>query len=517
MSSIFTGNAQEAERQKEAQQQEPAEASSDEDEYDDIEDDDDEPMDEGEEPATCLFCPEIFPKLETAIEHLDVRHKVNLSQLQGKFQMDQYSFIKLINYIRANKISAEQLLSAEKALWQDEKYLKPQEYEPWLCYDYEALKKDDADVQPTVAELQQRIAEQSRLLQQANEDMERMRSDYKALLQKVHGDGESKTASNPVPRNNPNLDKEYFSSYSHFGIHHEMLSDKVRTSTYRAALLENEAVVRGKTVLDVGCGTGILSIFASKAGASRVVGIDNSDIVYTAMDIVRKNKVENVQLIKGRLEDTDLPEAKYDIIISEWMGYFLLYESMLDSIIYARDNHLNPNGIILPNRCTLSLLGYGNDTLYAEQVEFWSDVYEVNMSDLRKRSIEEALMEVVDPQFALTEPEQIANFDIMTVDLNYPNFSHQFSLKVTKSGRLSAFVGYFDTLFELPSAVMFSTSPHETPTHWKQTVFFLEQPQTVKAGDVITGKITSRRHKEDVRALSVDIEVFGKKHKYMIV
>jgi len=92
------------------------------------------------------------------------------------------------------------------------------------------------------------------------------------------------------------------------------------------------------------------------------------------------------------LEDTDLPEAKYDIIISEWMGYFLLYESMLDSIIYAREHHLNPNGIILPNRCTLSLLGYGNDTLYAEQVEFWSDVYGVDMSCLRKRSIEEPLM-----------------------------------------------------------------------------------------------------------------------------
>ncbi|XP_016975558.1 protein arginine N-methyltransferase 1 [Drosophila rhopaloa] len=510
---IKENHSKEEEPQKEA----PEDASSDEDEYDDIDDDEDEPMDEGEEPTTCLFCTETSSNILTAINHLDARHKVNLSQLKQKFQMDQYSFIKLINYIRANKITSEQLLSADQALWQDEQYLKPGEYEPWLCYDFEELKTDAVPAQATVPELQLRIAEQSQLLQQANEDMERMRNDYKELLQKVHGDGESKASSNPVPRNNVSLDNEYFKSYSHFGIHHEMLSDKVRTSTYRASLFENEAVVRGKTVLDVGCGTGILSIFASKAGASRVVGIDNSDIVYTAMDIIRKNKVDNVQLIKGRLEDTNLPEDKYDIIISEWMGYFLLYESMLDSIIYARDNHLNPNGIILPSRCTLSLLGYGNDTLYAEQVEFWSNVYEVNMSDLRKRSIEEPLMEVVDAEFMLTDPEQIANFDIMTVDLNYPNFSHQFSLKVTKPGRLSAFVGYFDTLFELPTAVMFSTSPSATPTHWKQTVFFIEQPQTVKEGDIISGKITSRRHKEDVRALSVDIEVFGKKHKYMVV
>lgn len=37
------------------------------------------------------------------------------------------------------------------------------------------------------------------------------------------------------------------------------------------------------------------------------------------------------------------------------MGYFLLFEGMLDSVIYARDNHLKPNGIILPNRCNIQI------------------------------------------------------------------------------------------------------------------------------------------------------------------
>lgn len=61
----------------------------------------------------------------------------------------------------------------------------------------------------------------------------------------------------------------------------------MRTSSYRSALMENQKFLNGKSVLDVGCGTGILSIFASQAGAKNVVGIDNSEIVYTAMDIVR--------------------------------------------------------------------------------------------------------------------------------------------------------------------------------------------------------------------------------------
>lgn len=111
-------------------------------------------------------------------------------------------------------------------------------------------------------------------------------------------------------------------------------------------------------VLDVGCGTGILSMFSAKAGASKVYGIDQSDVVYKAMDIVRENGYhETIDLIKGRIEDTVLPVEKVDIIVSEWMGYFLLFEGMLDSFIYARDHHLNSGGLILPNRCVLNLVG----------------------------------------------------------------------------------------------------------------------------------------------------------------
>jgi protein arginine N-methyltransferase 1 len=52
-----------------------------------------------------------------------------------------------------------------------------------------------------------------------------------------------------------------------------MLKDTVRTGSYRAAILSNPHLFKDKTVLDVGCGTGILSMFAAKAGASHVVGV----------------------------------------------------------------------------------------------------------------------------------------------------------------------------------------------------------------------------------------------------
>ena len=71
----------------------------------------------------------------------------------------------------------------------------------------------------------------------------------------------------------------YFYSYSHFDIHEEMLKDEVRTKSYMNACLNNKEQFKDKIVLDIGCGTGILSIFAARAGAKHVYGIDNANIV----------------------------------------------------------------------------------------------------------------------------------------------------------------------------------------------------------------------------------------------
>nr|KAF6273767.1 protein arginine methyltransferase 1 [Pipistrellus kuhlii] len=64
----------------------------------------------------------------------------------------------------------------------------------------------------------------------------------------------------------------YFDSYAHFGIHEEMLKDEVRTLTYRNSMFHNRHLFKDKVVLDVGSGTGILCMFAAKAGARRVIG-----------------------------------------------------------------------------------------------------------------------------------------------------------------------------------------------------------------------------------------------------
>jgi type I protein arginine methyltransferase len=75
-----------------------------------------------------------------------------------------------------------------------------------------------------------------------------------------------------------------------------------------------------------------------------------------------------ITLVKGKLEEAELPVKEYDIIISEWMGYFLLYESMLDTVLLARDKYLKPGGLIFPDSASLYLAAIEDQDYKEEKI-----------------------------------------------------------------------------------------------------------------------------------------------------
>lgn len=266
--------------------------------------------------------------------------------------------------------------------------------------------------------------------------------------------------------------------------------------------------------MDLGCGTAILSMFCAQANAKKVLSVDQSDIIYKAMDIVKRNGFEQIEFIKGKLEETKINE-KVDILVSEWMGYFLIYEGMLDSLIYARDNILKPGGILVPNRCTINLLAIGDVERHTDFVKFWDNVYGFNMHCMKEEAIKEASVEVCNKDYILTDSVVMVDFDLTTATINSCNFKFDFNLKVIKEGQVTGFVGYFDTFFEMAEKVSFSTGPNAVPTHWKQTVFFLETPEAVQVGEVISGCFDCERSQANVRSLTCTISVFNQKLNYV--
>jgi protein arginine N-methyltransferase 1 len=137
-------------------------------------------------------------------------------------------------------------------------------------------------------------------------------------------------------------------------------------------ILIRKNLFQNKIVLDVGAGTGILSIFAAKAGAAHVYAVENANIALHARTIIESNGLsDKITVIKGKIEEIELPVEKVDIIISEWMGYFLLYESMLDCVLFARDKFLHADGMMFPDRAVLYLASIEDEDYRQSKIDFW--------------------------------------------------------------------------------------------------------------------------------------------------
>lgn len=302
----------------------------------------------------------------------------------------------------------------------------------------------------------------------------------------------------------------YFDSYAHFGIHEEMLKDEVRTKTYMNSIIQNKHLFKDKIVMDVGCGTGILSMFAAKAGAKQVIGVECSSIIHQAKKIIDANGLsEQITLLHGKVEEVELPEGieKVDIIISEWMGYFLLYESMLDTVLVARDKFLKKGGLLFPDKATLYIAAIEDGEYMNEKIHFWDNVYGFDMSSIKELAYLEPLVDTVESEAVVTNQTKILEVDIATVTKEELDFLGEFKINARRSDYVHAFVAYFDCTFsKCHKPITFSTSPHSEYTHWKQTVFYLQNPIAIGPGEMITGKISCKRNANNPRDLDITIE-----------
>ncbi|KAK0374127.1 protein arginine N-methyltransferase [Colletotrichum limetticola] len=318
-------------------------------------------------------------------------------------------------------------------------------------------------------------------------------------------------------------EQHYFKSYDHHGIHEEMLKDEVRTRSYMNAIVQNKHLFKDKVVLDVGCGTAILSMFAAKAGAKHVIGVDMSTIIFKAREIVAVNGLsDKITLIQGKMEEVELPFPKVDIIISEWMGYFLLYESMLDTVLYARDRYLNPDGLIFPDKATIFVAGIedgdykdekiGSKLRWIVQTEadhktVWDNVYGFDYSPLKSTALAEPLVDTVEMKAVVTEPTAVLTLDLYKCQVADLAFTSPFHLSARRDDFIHALVAWFDIDFTAAhKPIRFSTGPHTKYTHWKQTVFYLKDMITMHANEEVKGTLHVKPNERNRRDLDIKIE-----------
>ncbi|KAJ5083701.1 hypothetical protein N7456_013128 [Penicillium angulare] len=299
----------------------------------------------------------------------------------------------------------------------------------------------------------------------------------------------------------------YFTSYDHHGIHEEMLKDDVRTRSYRDSIYQNRHIFKDKVVLDVGCGTGILSMFAARAGAKHVIGVDMSSIIEKAKEIVAVNGLsDKITLLQGKMEEVHLPFPKVDIIISEWMGYFLLYESMLDTVLYARDTYLSQGGLIFPDKATMYVAAIEDGEYKDDKIGFWDNVYGFDYSPMKDIALTEPLVDTVEMKALVTDPCPIITFDLNTVTAADLAFRVPYNLTAKRSDFIHALIAWFDIEFSAcHKPIYFSTGPHAKYTHWKQTVFYLPDVLTIEENEGVSGWLENRPNDKNKRDLDINL------------
>ncbi|KAI9751202.1 MAG: type I protein arginine N-methyltransferase Rmt1 [Lichina confinis] len=248
--------------------------------------------------------------------------------------------------------------------------------------------------------------------------------------------------------------------------------------------------------------------FAVRAGAKHVIGVDMSTIIVKAQEIVKVNGMaDKITLLQGKMEEVELPFPKVDIIISEWMGYFLLYESMLDTVLYARDTYLSPGGLMFPDKATLYLAGIEDGDYKEEKIGFWDNVYGFDFSPLKQTAMTEPLVDTVEMKAVVTDPTPFLTLDLHTVTTSDLAFVANFELKVRRNDFVHALIAWFDIDFTAcHRPIRFSTGPHTKYTHWKQTVFYIQDALTVEEGERITGVLSNKPSQKNKRDLDIQIQ-----------
>ncbi|CAK5262346.1 unnamed protein product [Mycena citricolor] len=514
----------------------------------------------GAGPCKSLFDETVLESAKSAGEHDKVTHGVDLDALCARFKLDTYQRIRFINYMRKTKPSPADVLAltGSEALFTSDEYLQPViEDDPLLQIEPEDWSDSDAE---SSTDPVKRIRALERKLAAAQQDLIDYRQlvskqlDVPALIAAVN----EPTAAGKAPTRDD--DSHYFQSYAENDIHLTMLTDHIRTSSYAAFILTNPQLFHNATVLDVGCGTGILSLFAARAGAKRVFAVDASDVAEKADRIVHENGMEHIiKVVRGKIEDVVLPfddgeEQKVDIIVSEWMGYALLYESMLDSVLVARDRFLKPGGVLAPSQMRMMFALCDGSDIVKERIKYWDDVYGFDLSPMAEHVADEAIVDVVGPETTLSVP--YCDLYLQNITPRNLSFVSPFTLTCTSIRRtkITSFILYFDTFFApdgqpiseneevrvvktgeamvtdvwpvggRPAPMRrassqfspdgepkplkitsFSTGPQSVPTHWKQTLFLLRDPIVAEEGSVVTGHFHCKKSDANSRELDVEI------------
>jgi protein arginine N-methyltransferase 1 len=259
-----------------------------------------------------------------------------------------------------------------------------------------------------------------------------------------------------------------------------MISDRVRLDAHAAAL--RQLVTPTSIVLDIGAGTGIMSLLACQAGARRVYAVEPSAAVQILVETARANGfADRVVVLQRRSTEVTLAERAH-VIVSDLRGVLPSYGTHFTDIADARRRLLAPGGQLLPTSDSLWAAVIAAPDAFERRRRVWqSRPHDLDLGAAQHFVDNELDKYRARPDQRLCEPVRWANVD-------YPTLTERAvrgaaSCAITKGGVGHGLLVWFDTV--LVDGIGYSNAPGAPEGIYGQMFFAWPEAVELQAGDRI--------------------------------
>lgn len=261
----------------------------------------------------------------------------------------------------------------------------------------------------------------------------------------------------------------------------EMINDGRRMQAYLEAM--KEVVRPGSVVLDIGAGTGIMSLLACQLGAGHVHSVEPDDAIQLARTMAAANGcAERVTFHQSVSTSLVLP-IPADVVISDLRGVLPFFQQHIPAIIDARRRLLAPGGAMLARRDALWAAIVEDSTVYMAYAEPWlHNEYGLDLRAGQPRVVNTWRKVNAKPAQLVVRPKHWATLDYRTVAES--NIEAELVWTVERVGTAHGLLLWFDA--ELSDGVRFSNAPDQPELIYGQAFFPLEKPVALVAGDIVS-------------------------------
>ena len=269
--------------------------------------------------------------------------------------------------------------------------------------------------------------------------------------------------------------------------HYGYLSDRVKLAQYQAAI---DRLVRPEhVVLDLGCGSGLLGLMALRAGASKVLFVEEASIIEVARQTVAKaGFADRAEFFQKNSFELELPDA-VDVVVCDHVGYFGFDYGILAMLADARQRFLKPDGIIVPAQIDLKLAPVESDTCKALVAQWRDGSVPADYEWVGETAANTKHAANLEPNDLLADATTLTTLDLGAEAASFSSWHTQFVCE--RDGTMAGIAGWFDC--QLLDDIHMTNSPVATERLERPQAYLpLSSPAPVSAGDPVNITVMAR-------------------------